>query len=132
MISTTALLGFAVLAVRKLPETAQEYWKPTAKDAQELSESLKNFAAKEINGKKQYPFEQYMESKDVVSFGSFGQIQVKNPLMYDRMNQIESLRSWIADKDMEAIFQAFPEERAIHQAKIKKLMSSVSRISTTV
>lgn len=121
MITTMSLMGFVLMSVRKVQQET-EGWKPTAREAAELEEKLKPFSAKIVNGRKQYPFELYLESKDIISFGAFGQIQVKNPLMYYRMNKTDSLREWIADQEMEKMFNAFPEERETHKVKMSEII----------
>lgn len=125
MINTTILLGFAVLGMKKIQESTQEYWKPSKKDVDELETNTKNLACEIRGGRKQYPFELYLESKDIISFDEFGRWQVKNPLMYDRMNRVESLREWIEEQDRKSIFQQFPEEKAIYQAKLDAITKTV-------
>jgi hypothetical protein len=132
MINTTALIGFAIMSLRTINPEVSEGWKPSAKDAQELEEKMKKFAAKVVNGRKQYPFELYLESKDVISFNEFGQIQVKNPIMYDRLNRTESLREWIAGQELEKIFAAFPEEKEAHDKKMRSLVSSFKAVDKSV
>lgn len=124
MINTT-LLGFAVLAMRSKPSEVSESWKPSAKDAKELEENMKSFATKIVNGRKQYPFELYLESKDIISFDQFGRWQVKNPVMYDRVNRTESLREWIANQEQEKLFNAFPEEREAHRARLDEITKNI-------
>lgn len=128
MIDTLSILPFMLMMARPQSEPA-ESWKPTAREAAELEEKLKAFSAKVVNGRKQYPFELYLESKDIISFGEFGQIQVKNPLMYYRMNKTDSLREWIADQETEKMFNAFPEEREAHKAKINEILKKFKVVS---
>lgn len=100
-------------------------WKPSAHDAQRLSDKLNAFEKKVVNGKKQYPFELYLEDEGIISFGEFGQIQVRNTIMYDRMNRTEDLRRWIGEQEQENMFNAFPEEREAHQIRIKEIINAM-------
>lgn len=107
--------------MKKLNEREEDTdWKPSAREAHELSEKLNFFTKKEINGKMQYPFELYLYKEEVVSFDQYGRMQVRNPFLYKKLNAINDLRMWIADKEMETLFQAFLEERVIHEAKIEE------------
>jgi hypothetical protein len=129
---TLTLLPF-LLAVKVLPGQEDPFaWKPSAKDAQELTDNLKGFEKKVVNGRMQYPFELYLESKDIISFGDFGEMQVRNPQMYSRMQEIEGLRGWIADQELQKIFDQFPEERVAHQEKLKKLFASFKSVNKFV
>lgn len=125
MITTTTLLGFAVLAMRKSTETISNAWKPSMKEADELEKAMASFAAKEVNGKKQYPYELYLESKGYISFDQFGRWQVINPIMFARMNDTQAFLEWRQGKDQEKMFQAFPEEKIAHRERVDKLIKSL-------
>lgn len=92
-------------------------WKPSRKDAMDLSEKLALYTKKEINGKMQFPFELYLEKDGVLSFDQWGRIQVINPYQFKRMNEINNLRTWIEEKDQENLFISFPEERVAWENK---------------
>lgn len=128
MITPTLFIGFGALAMKKMQEDFTPLWKPSEKDVRELEKGMNAFTKKIVNGRMQYPLELYLESKDYISFGEFGQIQVKNPLMYGRMGEIESLRQWIAEKEMERMFESFPEERVAYDKKRVQILASLRNV----
>lgn len=108
----------------------REGYKASAREAADLSEKLKGFTRHEVNGRMQYPYELYLESENIISFDKFGMIQVVNPFLYHRMNKVENLRQYIAEQDMENMFQAFPEEREAYKEKIRTFISSFRHLTT--
>lgn len=106
-------------------ETQEEGWKPSLKEAKDLSEKLKLFSKKEVNGKMQYPFELYLEKENIISFGSRGEKQVRNPLAYHRLTETEALMKWHEEKEMENLFKAFPEEKELYEVKRKEWMMDI-------
>lgn len=105
-------------------EEPETQWKPSAREANDLSEKLKAFTKREVNGRMQYPFELYCESENLISFGAFGEIQVIYPLGYYKADKINELRKWIDQQEMEKMFLAFPEEREAVEVKRKEWMMS--------
>lgn len=106
-------------------DTKESAWKPTLKDASDLSAKLEKFEKRKVNGKMQYPYELFLESEKVVSFGEFGEMRVMQPILYKRYGDINALRIWKEDKDQESMFQAFPEEREKHQSRIAVWMREI-------
>lgn len=103
-------------------------YKPSAREAKDLSEKLAKFARKEVNGRMQYPFELYLENQHIISFDQYGMIQVVNPLAYKKYIDINSLRQWIDEQEMEKMFEAFPEEREVYAQKIKALFADIKSV----
>lgn len=117
------------MAYKDKPEES-EVWKPSVKDAQLLSEKLKLFSAKVISGKKIYPFEQYLESEGIIRIDDTGHMFVKSPQRYYRGTEVKGLMDWIAQKDQETLFHAFPEERIAYQARIEKIGKEARKLFT--
>lgn len=111
--------------LKKKSEEETEGWRPSASEANNLREDLKRFSAKEVNGRKQYPFELYLESRGIISFGPEGGIQVISPREFYRFNEIDSLREWQDKKDREKLFAAFPEEREKHYAWLSEMWAGI-------
>lgn len=126
---TTSLIGFALLAVRKVEQQASAAWKPSPKDVDDLAAKLKEFEKKEVNGRMQYPFELYLESRNIISFDEFGRWQVVNTHIYPRENETYAFLQWREDKDRESMFNAFPEEREVYQKKIAEIAKGFKIIS---
>lgn len=103
-----------------------EEFKPSLNDAAQLTEDLKGFQRKQVNGRWQYPFELYLNSIDVIRFGKFGEIIIKKPMEFHRLGKVNSLRKWKEEKDLEAIFQQFPEEKVVYDTRIKKITDDIS------
>lgn len=114
-------------------ETQQEpAWKPSMEDVRKLEEGMSSFAAKEVNGKKQYPFELYLADRGVIRFGDYGEKIVLSTEAYWKMGEIYDLMMWKKEKDLEAIFQQFPEERKAHQEKIRAIFADMRRVGDNV
>lgn len=110
----------------KFSEQVQDpEWKPSLREAKDLSEKLKLFSKKEVNGRMQYPFELFLQKENIISFGKFGEIQVRNVFQYHRMSEIESLKKWHDEKEMENLFQAFPEEKEAFELKKQEWMMDI-------
>ncbi len=103
-------------------------YKPSKREVDALVEGMSKFERKEVNGKKQYPFELFLESQNVISFDDFGQIQVINPQAYKKYIDINSLRQWIDEQEMEKMFQAFPEEREVYAQKIRAMFADIKSL----
>lgn len=95
-----------------------EAWRPSKREALDLAENLKGFEMRVVNGRKQYPFELYLEKIGVISFGKFGEIMVASPQRYWQLNEINSFREWLAEKDQETFFEAYAEERVAFQERV--------------
>lgn len=106
---------------QKIESKETEHWKPSAKEAKDLSEKLSKFTKKDNH----YPYELFLESEGIISFDSFGRWQVINPLQYKKYNEINSLREYINDKEQDRYFDAFPEERENYLAEIQTLKESI-------
>lgn len=109
-------------------QTEREIYKPSAREAKDLSEKLAKFQPLKINGKKQYPFEQFLYSQGIISFGAFGEIQVINPQAYKKYIDINGLRQYIEEQEMEQMFQAFPEEREVYARKIRSMFADIKSL----
>lgn len=107
---------------------AREKYKPSQREAHDLSEKLKGFTKKLVNGRNQYPFELFLESQNIISFDKFGMIQVKNPQAYKKYIDINGLRQWIEEQEMEKLFVAYPEERVAYDEKIKAMFRDIKSL----
>lgn len=112
----------------KEPDPLADAFKPSISDALALGRDLAKYSPRIINGKKQYPFEQYLEAKGIIRFGDFGEMNIKKPGEFHRLTQLNDLRQWKAEQDQEEHFQAFPEEREAWQARIAKIMQEIKEI----
>ncbi len=106
----------------------REQYKPSKREVDALVEGMAKFERKEVNGRKQYPFELFLESQNIISFDDFGQIQVINPQAYKKYIEINGLRQYIDEQEMEKMFEAFPEEREIYNLKIRQMFSEVKSL----
>jgi len=106
--------------MKKYAEEKTE-WKPSRQEAMELSSNIKAFSPVKINGRTQYPFEQYLSQENIISFGPHGEWQVKNPFQFARMSKTNSLLEWITDKELEAALQ-IPEEKEAYEDKRRQWM----------
>lgn len=109
-------------------QTEREVYKPSAREAKDLSEKLAKFARKEVNGRMRYPFELYLESQHIISFDKFGMIQVINPQAYKKYIDVNGLRQWVDEQEMEKLFVAFPEEREIYAHKIRSMFADIKSL----
>lgn len=107
-------------------------WKPERADVDKLRVGMGNFSTKMVNGRKQYPFELYLEADGIVSFGAHGQMQVKYPLGFKRANETYSLLQYIDSEDMKRMFAQFPEEEAIYEAKVEKWREDIRQMLKSV
>lgn len=105
-----------------------EKWKPTSSNANDLREGMKSFAAKLINGKMQYPFEQYCVSKGIISLMSNGQIEIRNPETWRQALKAWDLMKWQDNKDMEKLFVAYPEEREAYETKLEGFKQQIRSV----
>lgn len=99
---------------------AQEF-KPSLRDAQDLDAKLALYSPRKINGRNQYPFEQYLNDQNIIRFDEHGDIVIRQIGEFHRLNQINGLREWKRDKDLVAILETMPEEKAAHEEKIEKI-----------
>lgn len=109
-------------------ETPSSDWKPSRKEAMDLSEKLKAFTPTMVAGHRHWPLELHMEKEGMISFDDFGRIRVKNPFLYRRTLEINGLREWIEEQELESVLQQFPEERAIHQKKIQAMIQEIKHM----
>jgi hypothetical protein len=115
--------------MKKINDPVQrEIYKPSQREALDLSEKLKAFTPKVVNGRKQYPFELFLESQQIIRFDKFGMIQVVNPQAYKKYIDINSLRQWIDEQEMERMFQAFPEERVAYEKKVRAMFADIKSL----
>ncbi len=103
-------------------------WTPSAHDAKTLAEKLSTYKTREQYGRKQYPFEQYLEDRRVIRYGENGETIVVDPFSFHRQTEINSLREWIAEQDQESFFQANPEERVAFQERVQALRATVRSV----
>lgn len=103
-------------------------WKPTHADTQKLAEGMSKFQRKQINGRWVYPFEQYVASKGIIGFDDHGSIIVKNVQEWIRLNEIDSLLKWEQERDLEHLFQTFPEEKVAHEQRIEAIKAECRAI----
>lgn len=120
--NTFALIGLFAFKRDKDPV---ENWKPTLRDTADMRTRLLEFPAMVINGKKQYPFEQYCESKGWISFMENGQVTVKNEFQWRRACDTYDLMKWENAKEMERLFAAFPEEEAAYEKRLEVVKDSI-------
>lgn len=109
----------------KRGEIQEPQWKPSKVDVMKLREGMANFEAKVVNGRRQYPFELYLQSKGILSFGEYGEWQVCSPLEYTRASETYGLHKWMNEKDQAQFFQAYPEEKSIWQDKMRSMFESI-------
>ncbi len=112
----------------KTEPVQREQYKPSQREALDLAEKLKAFTTKVVNGRKQYPFELFLESQNIISFDNFGMIQVVNPQAYKKYIDINGLRQWIDEQEMEKMFDAFPEEREVYADKIRSMFADIKSL----
>lgn len=105
-----------------------DQWKPTKQDVLKLRDEMAKFEPKVVNGKKQYQFELYLVSRGVLSFGEYGDWQVINPQEFRKQDSIYSLSQWMYEKDMEALFLAYPEEKVAYQEKIHAMFNDMREV----
>lgn len=110
-------------------ELADEF-KPNLRDALTLRDSLAKYSPRKVNGRTQYPFHQYCLEKNVIRLDDFGGAIITNVSEFHRLNELNNLREWKADKDLEAVFQQFPEEKEIHQTKIALIIKEIKEMLT--
>lgn len=96
-------------------------YEPTLKEILDLGLELKKFPQKEINGKLVSPFDQYLVSIGVISFGKHMQIWCKDPAGYERLAKTNARLELRQYHEQEKLFQQFPEERVIHWKKIHNM-----------
>lgn len=123
------IIGFALLALKKIQPLQDFSWKPTKQDVLALRAELSQYDPKVINGRKQYPFEQHLVRKGICSFTDRGQLAVISPELYKRENDIYGLSQWMQEKDQEQLFQAYPEERVAWEQKIRAMFSSIKSVN---
>lgn len=116
------------------PEEKTE-WKPSKFDAENIKRGMEGFATETIGKHKIYPFHLYLESKGIVSItreGMYaGTISVRSPLEYRRAQDAYGLLDWIKEKDLEQVFAAMPEEKAIYDSKIAAMIKEIGEFMRT-
>lgn len=120
---TIGLFFLGVVKGWKIGDEQQYAWKPTKQDVLALRAELKQYDAKDINGRRQPPFQQHLVAKGICSLQEDGQLAVISPQMYVRENDIKGLSDWIAEQDQKALFQAYPEEKVKWQQEIRAMFS---------
>lgn len=103
-------------------------WKPTKNDVLALRAELKQYEPKIINGRKQYAIEQHMQKAGAISFGEFGERMILSPELYKKIDDTYGLHQWMQEKDMEQLFQAYPEEEVAHKQKIAELFKDFRKV----
>ena len=114
------------------PEEQQVAWKPTLKDARDLSEKFAMFKGQKVNGRYQTAFELFLEKEGVISFDQWGGKGIKNPLQYFRLNEINDLRKWLDEQEMEKLFVSFPEEKEAYEEKRRGWMADIRTLINTL
>lgn len=117
---------------REERQDTPEGWKPSRADVNKLRAGMQNFSSKIVNGKKQYPFELYMEAEGIISFGPKGEMRVKYPLGFKRAQEIYSLHQFIEWEELQDVFAQFPEEKEAYEAKVEKWRSEVRQMLKSV
>ena len=118
-------------SIRKSVEPTEQ-WKPTFSDTKVMREGMSKFQVEVINGKKQYPFEQYCRSEGIIGFTDNGQIMVKSAFNWGRAIKTHALLQWESEKDMERMFEAYPEERGAYEAKLEVVKNQIRALFTSM
>ncbi len=109
-----------------------EQWKPSFNDTKVMREGMAKFQVEVINGKKQYPFEQYCASEGIIGFTDNGQILVKSAFNWGRAIKTHSLLQWENEKEMEKMFIAYPEEKEAYEAKLEVIKNQIRALFTSM
>ena len=117
--------------MKKQSEPVEQY-KPSMTEAQEMERGMKEFPVQVINGKKQYPFEQYCVDKGYISFLPNGQIQVRSAFNWARATKVYDLVQWKRAKDLEDIFEQFPEEKVAYENKLQAIFVDIRKLFTSM
>lgn len=104
-------------------------FKPNIRDAVALGRDLAKYSPSIIGTRRVYPFEQYLSEKGIIKIGTCVRI-ILQPMEYHRLLQLNDLWEWKRDKDLEAVFQQFPEEKEIHQSKIAVIVQEIKDLLT--
>lgn len=107
-------------------------WKPTKNDVLALRAELKQYEPTIINGRKQWPMEQHLVKKGICAFLDNGQLAISSPQLYKREQDIYGLHQWMLEKDQDALFQAYPEERDAWEDNIKAMFKDVRKLTKSI
>lgn len=117
--------------MRNQPELTEE-WKPSFNDTRVMREGMAKFQVEVINGKKQYPFEQYCASEGMIGFTDNGQISVKSEFNWGRAIKTHAMLQWENEKEMEKMFAAYPEEEVAYEAKLEVVKNQIRALFTSM
>lgn len=115
------LLALGSVFVKKGQSTDDFAWKPTKQDVMKLREEMAQYQPQVINGRKQYPIELVLRDRGAISFGEYGERMISSPEIYNKTEDTYGLHQWLLEKDQDALFQAYPEEREAWEDKIKAM-----------
>lgn len=123
------------MALKRTSEPTEK-WKPSLDDVKKLSEGMAQFSVKEFEyeasgrvfKKKQYPFEQYCESRGYITFNPDGQIAVKTPLYWQRACDTYDFYKWKKGKEMEQTFIDYPEEKVAYDKNLEGVFAEIKNL----
>lgn len=100
----------------------------TFTDYETVRDGMKSFKLKRINGKLQGAWEQYLASKNIISFDENGRWQIINPGEFTRQSEMKSKMDWKDYDEMKQMFKQFPEEHDAWVARVSKFGESCRAI----
>lgn len=107
-------------------------WKPGRGEVDKLRAGMKGLETRIVNGRRQYPFNLYLEREKIVSFGAHGEMQVIQPLAYKRAFDTYDLHQFIEWEELQGVFEQFPEEKQAYDRNITKIFQEVRQILARV
>lgn len=116
----------------RVKSESTEEWKPSFNDTKVMREGMSKFQVEVINGKKQYPFEQYCVSEGIIGFTDNGQISVKSAFNWGRAIKTHALLQWENEKEMEKMFAAYPEEKEAYEAKLEVVKNQIRALFSSM
>ena len=97
-------------------------------DYETVREGMKKFKLTRINGKLQGAWEQYLASKNIISFDENGRWMIINPTEMTRQSEIKSKMDWKDHEEMKTLFAQNPEEHEAWVERVSKFGESCRAI----
>ena len=111
----------------KRNQEPRDEWKPTNADTQFLAEQMKGLETITVGKKRYGAFEQAVAKDGTIRLDAEG-IVVRNVEQWQKALKTQSLLEWQQGKDMDALFQAYPEERETYESKLDVIRAQIRAI----
>lgn len=117
---------------REQEEAREEFNRILPSELDQLRADMKDKTQVRMNGRLQSRFYQVMFDRDILKLLDTGDVSVRNPFEYTRMNRANSMIEAADAKEQDSFFAAYPEEKQKWLQKIQEMFKDVRLVKKRV